>query len=254
MAECIHCGATADSDEHWLPRTFGAIRDLEQLKERLCRKCNKELGDQLDQEVANTGTTALAKFALGIEGRHKAASKNPFQYRVMGTEAATTMLMDSPDGSHKILGQFFRTDAGEARAIALRQLVLRKANGELVPVQFPYGYTSERLRGLVKIRGAEGATLHSIYLDTGESHEDKDVIRIIREAVGPFADVPVYGGIGESVGRKDVLVSSNISLAYMRGIVKIAFHCYLAMSDVHTGAELLFQPVRRFIRGRRRGL
>lgn len=205
MPECIYCGAPADSGEHWLPRTFGAIRGLEQLKERLCRTCNKELGDQLDQEVANTGTTALAKLAFGIEGRHKEASKNPFQYRVMGTEAATSMLMDSPDGSHKILGQFFRTASGEAHATALRQLVFKKPDGQIVPVQFPPGYTSDRLRELVRIRGAEDATLYEIYLDAGESHGDKEIIRAIREAVGPFKDVTAYGGIGESAGRKDIL-------------------------------------------------
>jgi hypothetical protein len=60
--------------------------------------------------------------------------------------------------------------------------------------------------------------------------------------------VTVFGGVGESAGRKDVLIESNISLAYLRGVAKIAFHYYLKMSNVHTGGELLLQPLRRFIR------
>ena len=97
--------------------------------------CPPRLGDELDQEVANTGTTALAKAHLGIEGRHKGKpSKNPFQYRIMGSEAATTVRLDSPDGTHKVLGEFYKTPAGETRLIAARQLVFKKADGAIVPV------------------------------------------------------------------------------------------------------------------------
>jgi hypothetical protein len=237
MAACIYCGDPADSGEHWLPRTLGTFKHLDQLRDRLCQRCNKVLGDELDQEIANTGTTGLAKFALGIEGRHKAPSKNPFQYKVMGTEAATTMLMDSPDGSCKILGQFFRTESGEARATALRQLVFTKSDGAVVPVQFPRGYSSERLRELVKARGVDGATLTAIYIDPDESHEDGALLALIKDALGSF-NATVYGGVGESAGRKDILVSSNISLAYMRGIAKLAFR--RPVTDKDLAAPLAF--------------
>ena len=42
-----------------MPKTFGTFKNFEQLFDRLCADCNKALGDELDQEVANTGTTAL---------------------------------------------------------------------------------------------------------------------------------------------------------------------------------------------------
>jgi hypothetical protein len=71
MADCIYCGADANSGEHWMPRTFGTFLNFEQLFHRLCADCNKALGDELNQEVANTGTTAHAKAHLGTEGRHK---------------------------------------------------------------------------------------------------------------------------------------------------------------------------------------
>src|SRR5436190_22673520 len=59
MAKCIYCGADANSGEHWMPKTFGAFRNFEQLFDLLCVDRNNALGDELDQEVANTGTTAL---------------------------------------------------------------------------------------------------------------------------------------------------------------------------------------------------
>jgi hypothetical protein len=156
--------------------------------------------------------------------------------------------LDNPDGTHKVLGEFFKTSAGETRLIAARQLVFKKADGTILPVNFPRGYGVDLLKKLFKVRGVEGATLIEMYLENGESHEDVSLKALLRDAIGPYKDVTVFGGVGESAGRKDVLIESNISLAYLRGIAKIAFHYYLKMSDVHTGEELLFQPLRRFVR------
>jgi hypothetical protein len=155
--------------------------------------------------------------------------------------------LDSPDGTHKVLGEFFKTPTGETRLIAARQLVFKKGDGAIVPVNFPRGYTVDLLKKLLKVRGVEGATLFEMYLENGESHEDEALRALLRDAVGPYS-VTVFGGVGESAGRKDVRIESNISLAYLRGIAKIAFHYYLKMSNVHTGGELHFQPLRRFIR------
>lgn len=198
MAECIYCGAHADGGEHWMPRTFGTFKNFEQLFDRLCADCNTALGNELDQELANTGTTALAKMHLGIEGRHKGEpSKNPFQYRVMGSESATTVRMDSPDGTHKVLGEFVKTPAGETRVTAARQLVFRKGDGAIVPVNFPRGYSVDLLKRLLKVRDVEGATLIEMYLESDESFEDEAPRRLVRDAVGPYKDVSVFGGIGE---------------------------------------------------------
>ena len=65
MAKCIYCGADANSGEHWMPKTFGTFKNCEQLFDRLCADCNKALGHELDQEVANTGTTALSHIFIG---------------------------------------------------------------------------------------------------------------------------------------------------------------------------------------------
>lgn len=246
MASCIYCGSPADSAEHWLPRAFGAVKGLAQLKNRLCDGCNREMGRDLDQEVANTGLTGFLKSALDIEGRHNTPPKNPFLYKVMGKESATTMLMDCPNGPYKILGQMFKTETGETHVIALRQLVFKKSNGEMVPVQFPPAYDGQRLKALMKERGVEDATLEAIYLDD-ESLDNIHVRRVLTDALGNFSCI-AYGGIGDSGGRQNVLVSAGISRKYLRGIAKIGFHHYLAMSSAHTGSELLFQPIRRFIR------
>jgi hypothetical protein len=94
MASCIYCGEPADSAEHWLPRTLGAFKGLERLKDRLCDGCNKALGRELDQEIANTGLTGLSKHELNIAGSHGTGPKNVYMYKVMGPESATTMTID----------------------------------------------------------------------------------------------------------------------------------------------------------------
>jgi hypothetical protein len=70
--------------------------------------------------------------------------------------------------------------------------------------------------------------------------------RIIKEAIGSF-EATAYGGKGTTGGVQTALMSAGISLACLRGLAKIAIHYYLWTSRVHTGAELLFQPIRRFI-------
>jgi len=247
MNPCIYCGQPADSAEHWIPRSFGAFKGVDQLKDRLCDECNKALGKELDQEVSNTGLTGYKRFELEIQGRHKNPPTNPFLYRVLAKESATTMTMACPYGDYKILAQTYKTDKGDTHAIALRQLVFKMGDDIRVCVPFPPAYDAERLKALFKERGVEGATLESVYLDRDEELENNmDVRRVLTDALGQFSAI-AYGGIGDGA-VKPVEMAAGISKAYIRAVAKIAFHYYLAMSTEHSGHEFLFQPIRRFIR------
>ncbi len=163
----------------------------------------------------------------------------------MGPEAATTKMMQCDHGDYKLLGQPYIGDDGQAYVTALRQLVLKK-DDEIVCVQFPPKYDAARLKELIAQRGVEGAKLEEIYLDKEESHDNAELIALIKAAIGSFT-ATVYGGKGTTGGRQDVLLSSRLSLAYLRGLAKIGFHYHLWTSHIHTGAEFLFQPIRRFI-------
>jgi hypothetical protein len=247
MADCIYCGASADSKEDWLPRGFGRIKNITLLKDRLCRACNTGLGRQVDVELLRTGPTGLLKAVLKIEGRHGTPPPDPFLYRVMGPEAASMMMMQPESVDHQVLGSFYVADDGRAYVTPLRQLVFRKTDGSLVCVQFPSGYDAILLKRLIGERGLTDATLVEMWLEKHESHEDESILKLVREAVGPFKEVEVFGGQGSIGPRQNVLSSANISVAYIRGIAKVAFHYYLWTSEIHTGSELLFQPIRRFI-------
>ena len=247
MADCIYCGALGDSREHWLPRGFGSIKGLTPLQDRLCSRCNNALGHELDEAILRTGPTGFVRWALKIEGRH-GKTVNPFHYRVMGKESATTLTMRSPSGDYEILAESYTDADGRGHARLLRQLVFKKNDGELVPVPFPPAYDAARLRALVKERGVEGAKLEFVYLGVGEGPDDfEDIRRVLTDAVGKFG-ANVYYGEGPSGGKKEVLLRAGISLPYLRGLAKIGFHYYLAVCRTHTGAELLFQPIRQFIR------
>jgi hypothetical protein len=219
MAKCIYCDAEADSREDWLPRGFGVIKGMTLLKDRLCESCNNELG-RLDEEVLKTGPTGMLRSLLNIEGRHGVPSPNPFHYKVMGLEAATTMLMQCDHGDYKLLGQPYIGDDGQGYVTPLRQLVFKKDDGEMVCVQFPPSYDGNRLKELIAKGGLEGVKLEEIYLDKAESHENPEMIHVLKEAVGTI-DATVYGGKGTIGGRQSVSLAAGISLAYLRGLAKI---------------------------------
>ena len=249
MEPCIYCGEPADSEEDWLPRGFGAFRGMTLLKNRLCIRCNNRLGGELDAELLNTGLTGTVRSILQIKGRHKAASKDPFLYRALATEAPTSLMLPCDHGDYEILGHVQQDEKGQAVATALRQLVFRRPGGEFVPVQFPPAYDAGRLRELIKLRGLADAELHEVYLDAHENLESvQDNLRALLLSAGlRFAEFTVYGGNGESDGRQDVRMSHGLSGRYLRALAKIGFHYYLWSTRAHTGRELMFHPIRRYI-------
>jgi hypothetical protein len=247
VTDCIYCGAPADSKEHWLPRGFGTIKGLTLLKDRLCNDCNHALGHELDEAILRTGPTGFVRWALKIEGRH-GKTVNPFHYRVMGKESATTLTMPSHNADYTILAESYTDSYGHGHARPLRQLVFKKDDGEMVPVPFPPAYDANQLSALLKERDVEAATLEVVYLGPNEGPDEfEDMRRVLTDAIGKFSAM-VYYGEGSSGGKKEMLLKAGISRPYLRGLAKIAFHYYLAVCRTHTGAELLFQPLRRFIR------
>jgi hypothetical protein len=245
LGPCIYCPKPANGEEHWLARGFGAIRNLQLLKDRICADCNVQLGHDVDQEVFRTGPIGVVRAILGIEGRHKQIV-NPFHYKVLGASSPTTLLFPI-DGGRQILGQHQRTPDGNTIVRPLRQLVFARADSTLVCVPFPPAYGAERLRALLTEREVKDAPLKEIYLDPGESHEDRGILETVRAAVSPPFAAEVYTQ-GSDGSRREVQLELGISRPYIRGLAKVAFHYYLAFSDIHRGGEFMFQPIRQFIR------
>src|SRR5206468_3619020 len=107
--------------------------------------CNNVLGHELDEAILRSGPTGFVRWALKIEGRH-GKTVNPFHYRVMGKESATTLMMPSPRNEYEILAESYTAPDGQGHARPLRQLVFKKDSGEMVPVPFPPAYDAARLR------------------------------------------------------------------------------------------------------------
>ena len=62
----------------------------------------------------------------------------------------------------------------------------------------PRGYTVDLLKKLLKVRGVEGAKLIEMYLEDGESHEDEALKALVKDAVGPYKEAVVFGGLPDS--------------------------------------------------------
>jgi hypothetical protein len=246
MAKCIYCGAVANSQEDWLPRGFGAFKHMTLLKERLCVDCNTTLGREVDQDFVRTGPTGILRSMLQIEGRN-GPIPSPFLYKVMGPVSTTTMHRPSPSGEYQILGDPYTEKDGTGHVAPLRQLVFRKADGQVIPVPFPPSYDGQRLAALLRERNVTGDELFEVYLGPDEDGTVFDARRVLIDAMGRSGPITVYYGRGTSA-RADVRLEAGISRAYLRGMAKVGFHYYLWTSKIHTGSEFLFQPIRQFIR------
>jgi len=84
---CIYCNEReADAREHYLPQCLGRFQNFEPLLDRLCQKCNADIG-ALEREFCRRSPEAIVRgvnywrrnprAALGDRGRYVAFPKTP---------------------------------------------------------------------------------------------------------------------------------------------------------------------------------
>jgi hypothetical protein len=57
------------SEEHYLPAALGKSRGYEPLRDRVCRDCNKHIGDAVETELLRTGAIVFFRWLVGVSGR-----------------------------------------------------------------------------------------------------------------------------------------------------------------------------------------
>jgi len=252
---CIYCSKRAPtSQEHWFPRWLGDFDACEPLLGRLCGPCNRHLGKIVDQDMSRLGPEALSRYRLKIAGRDTDWMKaNPFTYRSQPAEAATTARTMFPDLDFETLVEDIPgSDPPERRP--LRQLILTDASGARTALRVPDGVNADWLRQAVEGRGLGQAKLtHVVCEAVGPDDEPLGgtLPDWFRAAVGAvFPDAANIAWYLREGGPKMTLPSPttlNLSLAYTRGLAKIAFHYFLKYDPHVTGAEENFTPIKRFI-------
>src|SRR5436309_6669011 len=67
---CIYPGPHSTmSEEHYLPAALGRFKGYEPLRDRLCRDCNKRIGDATEVQFLRAGPIAFFRWLVGNEGR-----------------------------------------------------------------------------------------------------------------------------------------------------------------------------------------
>jgi len=249
---CIYCTQPADSSEHWMPRGFGAIKNMSLLTGRLCHECNQTLGRTLDEEILRTGPTGLFRSALGIKGRKGHSEVSPFYYRSSAAVQPTAMTMPSPRGPHEVLTELIPNRGERQSARLLRQIVVKRSDGSLSPVPFPMGWQPEQLRNALALRDLIDSELVEVFLGPDESADNPDspesyAVRETLTAVFGRFRAKVWYGEGEAE-LKWAELSLGISRTYVRALAKVAFHYLLWTSNIWRGDEAEFNSLRRFIR------
>jgi hypothetical protein len=167
VAQCIYCPNEADAREHWIPRGFGNFRGYSPLLDRLCERCNRELGHELDEELLRTGPVAFNRAVLGVRGRRRHTQVNPFLYRGASADPPTTLRMMAIHGEYEILAEAYRRPDGTEGARYLRQIVVRK-DGAIHRVPWSAEWNGDQLRAALVNRNLHDAELVEIYLGEGE--------------------------------------------------------------------------------------
>jgi hypothetical protein len=242
MAEqCIYPGPHgAMSEEHYLPAALGNFRGYEPLRDRVCRDCNKKIGDAVETEFTRRGAIAFFRWVVGVSGRN-GPPPSPFYRRAAGLPPIP--MVGRPQGFDYDL--LFEVDWGTENVYPLRQVVFEHsllARPQGAPIHDRMrgnpGYLMELLQewGLDRARPIRG------FLAPDEIPWVSDLLQKLGYAI------PADWAVTEFPPQKIALVAEvTVSPAHFRAVAKIGFHYALKMFPDLTGTEREFDAIKDFI-------
>ncbi len=244
MSECIYsqinqekCERYANSEEHVLPRALGNFKDYPSLSEKLCSKCNNDLG-KLDEILVRSNPVVNLRATHGVQGRSTHRKTNPFYERSHGFPP--TSVYGQAEGDTP-----FRLEVLENNCA--QPLRVLKVGGEEIPVPEQASKSPELLKEFVQSH-SEGRSNPSDPEMTF-SEFDSDFREVLQKAYsGNLREISIkpdpflkdYPVVGTS--------SSEISQKAYRALAKIGFHFFLwAYPDRFSGFEGYFEEIKQYI-------
>ena len=88
MPDCIYPGPHSEdfAPEHYLPVALGRFKGSEELRDRVCRNCNQEIGRRVETQFARAGPTGFYRWLVGVRGRD-GMPPSPFYHGAGGTQS-----------------------------------------------------------------------------------------------------------------------------------------------------------------------
>lgn len=244
IPECIYsqnnqekCERYANSEEHILPAALGSFEDYPSLSEKLCSKCNNDLG-KLDEILVRSNPVVNLRATHGVHGRSTHRKTHPFYERSHGHPPPSVYGQAEGDTP-------FRLEVLENNQA--RPLRVLKVGVEEIPVPEQVSQSSELLKEFVqshtKGRPSDGApTITYSEYDSGFREVLQNAyagnLRHISTKPDPFlGHYPIEG-----------ISSSAISQEVYRAVAKIGFHFFLwAYLDSFSGFEGYFDEIKQYI-------
>jgi hypothetical protein len=242
---CIYCQESdANAREHYLPRSLGGFEKFVPLLDRLCQKCNEEIGSKAELAFARQSPQGILRnLQLVKRSRGKRTrSQSVYSPKFIGDEHFSLSATDPETG----LELLWQLDEGPGTIGEISQLVIFDANGEVahhipIPTAITTGKELFNLFQQHKVvspmpkllviaaRGDEGR-IQQMFADWGVKCE----LQLQKRHGGLIPGPKTFKG--------------RVDLSYFRALAKIGFHYTLKYIPSITGSESCFNLLRNFIK------
>ena len=228
------------SEEHYLPAALGKFRGYEPLRDRVCRDCNKRIGNVVETEFLRTGAIVFFRWLLGVSGRD-GPPRSPF-YRWEARIPPILMTGRAPGLEYDLL---FEVERGTENVYPLRQVVFEHpllAVPRAVPIHDRMRENPEHLMELLRDWGLNRGQPIRAFATEEEIPWVSDLLQRLGYAI------PANWAVTQFPPQKIALVAEvTVSPAHFRAVAKIGFHYALKMFPDLTGLESEFVPIKDFI-------
>jgi len=239
IQKCIYCDSIGPfSKEHALPRSLGEFSDFPPLINRVCAKCNRDIG-RLEEQFGRSGPEAFFREYLNIEGRDTHDKVNPFQRGSAGAKPIDFTALD-PETGIEILWEF---NPGEKTVREVRQIVFIDDKGKSCPLRIhKWMNNTNQIRAEMKKIGLilKGKLSARVFAPDDEMEWVENLTRGLGTE---FVWLPPQA----SAKINNPVAKVHVTDFYFRAIAKIGFHYLLSVVNTFQGNEHCFAAIRRFI-------
>ena len=241
VQKCIYCSSSGPfSEEHAIPMLLGKFKGFPPLINRVCTKCNEDIG-RLEEQFGRSGPEAFFRKYLNIEGRDTHDKVNPFERGSAGAKPID-IIAPLPEEDIEILWEF---NPGERTFVReVRQIVFIDEKGKSYPLRIrEWMKNSEQLcEEMKKIGLPPGEKLSArVFAPDDEKEWVEKLVRGLGSEFSWLASQP-------SAIISNPAIKVQVTDFYFRAIAKIGFHYFLSVFNTFYGNESYFSDIRKFIK------
>lgn len=241
MSHCIYPGPHSEDfvPEHYLPVALGRFMGLDALYDRVCRRCNQEIGSRVETQFARAGPTGFFRWFIGVKGRD-GMPPSPFYHGAGGTQPLY-MIGRLPELPFDIL---FESEPGTENVCPLRQIVFAHplVGHRAIPLLERFRKRPQDLKDHLFDQGLQDAKPVHVFA----SADEIPWIESIFNELG-YNPPQEWSNPACPPQRIELAVNVQVTEVYFRAVAKIAFHYCLKMYLGLSGLEREFDGIKEFI-------